>query len=53
MTDKPLFVGVHPDYKRRQDVEIQTELARPDIKIVYSLEALAKQVFEFKITLAD
>ncbi len=51
MTEKPLFVGVHPDYKRRQDVELQTELARPDVKIVYSLEALAKQVFEFKVVL--
>jgi hypothetical protein len=42
MTDKPLFVGVHPDYQRRIDVEIQTRLARPEVKIVYSLEALAR-----------
>jgi len=42
MTQKPLFVGVHPDYKRRQDVEIQTKLARPEIRIVYSLEDLSK-----------
>jgi hypothetical protein len=46
MTDKRLFVGVHPDYPRRQDVEIQTALARPDIHIVYSLEALAEQVLQ-------
>jgi hypothetical protein len=40
MTKKPLFVGVHPDYVRRQDVEIQTRLVRPDVEIVYSLEDL-------------
>lgn len=44
MTDKPIFVGVHPEYKRRQDVEIQTRLARPDVEIVYSLENLASLV---------
>jgi len=44
MTDKPVFIGVHPDYKRRLDVETQAELARPGIKIVYDLPALAEQV---------
>jgi len=44
MTDKPIFVGVHPDYQRRQDVEIQTELARPGLRIVYDLQSLARQV---------
>ncbi len=42
--DKPLFIGVHPDYSRRLDVEIQTSLVRPDIDIVYSLEELAEVV---------
>lgn len=41
---KRLFIGVHPEYPRRVDVEIQTRLARPRLKIVYSLEDLAKQV---------
>ena len=41
MTDKQIFVGVHPDYKRKQDVEIQTKLARPDAYVVYSVQALA------------
>ncbi len=41
MTGKPLFVGVHPDYPRRRDVEEQTALVRPDVQIVYSLEDLA------------
>lgn len=44
MTDKPIFVGVHPLYERRQDVEIQTKLARPDVKIWHSLELLAAAV---------
>lgn len=41
---KPIFVGVDPAYERRQDVEIQMALARPDIKIVYSLADLAQQI---------
>jgi hypothetical protein len=44
MTRKPLFVGVHPDYPRRQDVEIQTRLARPDVPVVYGVTDLAEQV---------
>jgi hypothetical protein len=44
MTRKPLFLGVHPDYSRKRDVEIQTRLVRPEIKIVYSLEDLAEQI---------
>jgi Nucleoside 2-deoxyribosyltransferase like len=44
MTNKPLFVGVHPTYIRRQDIEIQIALVRPDINIVYSLEELARQI---------
>lgn len=46
MTDKPLFVGVHPNYPRRQDIEIQTALVRPEIEIVYSLSDLANQVLQ-------
>ena len=42
MTRKLLFVGVHPQYKRRKDVEVQTGLARPDVRVVYSLQDLAK-----------
>jgi len=44
MMDKKLFVGVHPDYSRKQDVEIQTKFVRPDIKIVYDIPALAAQI---------
>ena len=45
--NKPIFVGVHPNYKRRQDVEIQTSLILPHIKIVSSLEKLVEQVNQF------
>jgi hypothetical protein len=44
MTAKPVFVGVHSNYQRRLDVEIQTGLARPEVEVVYSLHDLAKQV---------
>ncbi len=44
MTQKRLFVGVHPEYKRIQDVYIQTSLARPDVHIVTSIEELAQQI---------
>lgn len=47
---KTLFIGVHPEYARRTDVEIQTKLARPDITIVYSLPELAAQVRAWTMT---
>lgn len=39
-----LFVGCHPEYKRKLDVEEQLMLSRPDIEVVDSLEALVDQV---------
>jgi hypothetical protein len=42
--NKHLFIGVHPEYKRKLDVEIQTGLIKPKIRIVYSLNDLAKQI---------
>jgi len=44
MTDKKIFVGIHPEYKRKQDVEIQTKLVREEIQIVYDLGTLSEQV---------
>lgn len=41
-----VVVGCHPDYERRQDVEIQTELRRHRIGIVYSLPELAIKILE-------
>ena len=46
MTQKPLCVGMHPEYQRRQDVEIQTALARADISIVYDLVQLAGSIIQ-------
>ena len=53
MTDKPLFIGIHPNYPRKQDVEIQTSLVRPDINIVYSLEDLAEQILQGLASYSD
>lgn len=47
MTKTRIFVGVHPEYKRRADVEIQTKLVRPKIEIVYSLADLVQQVLNW------
>ena len=44
--EMPLLVGVAPEYRRRQDVEIQLSLARPDVRVACSLEDLAAQVRE-------
>src|SRR5207302_501959 len=44
MTAKPLFVGAHPVYPRRHDVEIQLRLARPEVAVVYDLAQLARLV---------
>ncbi len=41
---RPLFVGTHPGYQRRLDVEIQTRLARPEVKLRSTLEELAEDV---------
>jgi hypothetical protein len=43
MTPKPLFVGVHPAYARRANVELQTQFARPDVQVVYARDTLAQQ----------
>ena len=39
-----LFVGTHPEYKRRLDVEIQLKLARPELTVVSDIGALGEQV---------
>lgn len=45
---KPIFIGMNPEYQRRVDVEVQTKLVRPDLQIVYSLQALAGQVIAWE-----
>jgi len=46
-TDKTLFVGIDPGYSRIRDVEIQTGVARPDVKVCYNLADLAKSIKEW------
>jgi hypothetical protein len=45
---KPIFVGCDPSYPRQFDVEVQCGLERPGLVIVHSLDALAKQILEWK-----
>lgn len=44
MTKKPLVIGAHPEYARRQDVVIQTSLARPGLPIVDNLEEVIEGI---------
>ena len=53
MTSKTLFVGVHPEYERRADVEIQTRLTRPDVHVMYALNDLVKSVQSWSRRFAD
>src|SRR5204862_4101916 len=39
---QPLFVGTHPDYARRSDVEIQLRLARPEVRVAAELPEMAR-----------
>jgi hypothetical protein len=47
-SEAPLVVGAHPEYKRREDIVIQMELARPDVNVVDSLEELAEEVHRLR-----
>jgi hypothetical protein len=42
--EQALFVGTHPEYGRRLDVQIQLRLARPEVAAVSDTAALAGQV---------
>ena len=41
---KHVVVGVHEEYSRRQDVEIQTALADPDIPVVIGFEHFLSEI---------
>ena len=45
-TERPVIIGVDPEYERKQDVEIQTKLARPQLPIYYSLDDMVNAVFD-------
>lgn len=42
--EKPIFIGIDPEYERQSDVEIQVSLARPTFDFAYDLGHLVKQV---------
>ena len=50
MTNKPLFVGAHPEYERRRDIEIQTALVRPEVRVMTSLCDLVELVKRYSAT---
>lgn len=41
---KPIFVGCHPDYTRRLDLEVQTRLEDSELEIRYSLADMVLDV---------
>ncbi len=43
-SEKPIVIGAHLEYKRLTDVIIQTRLARPNLKVVNTIEGLAAQI---------
>ena len=47
MSNKVMFVGTHPNYKRRFDVIKQLQLVRPEIKVTDNLVDLAKTVSNY------
>jgi len=42
--NKQIVIGVEEGYTRIQDVELQTKLARPDVKILYSFTDFIKEI---------
>lgn len=45
-TSTPIVVGAHPNYPRRQDIEIQLELARPGLEVHRTLEETIHAVID-------
>lgn len=43
-TEKRIFVGCHPEYKRKQDVMIQTKLVRPHVQVTESFQQLCEWI---------
>jgi len=42
--DRPTIVGIDPEYERKYDVILQTQLARPEIEIYYSLQEVIDEI---------
>lgn len=47
MTKKKLFVGCDPAYRRKFDIEVQTELERPGTFIHNNIDTLAESVISY------
>jgi hypothetical protein len=47
MTYKQLLIGIHPEYPRKKDVEIQLSLTSANYSIVYSLEDHINQIQKY------
>lgn len=47
-SNKLLYIGCHPDYKRKLDVVTQIGLERPELKVVFSLSELVQQVIDYE-----
>jgi hypothetical protein len=43
----PIAIGIDPLYERKQDVIIQTKLARPNIEIKFTMLEIAKEIQKF------
>ena len=44
VSDKKIFIGIHPDYEKKSTIFVQIKLVRPEVEIVSSLEDLAEQI---------
>lgn len=43
---KPLYIGCHPNYQRRRDVEIQSRIEHPNIVIYDNLEDMVSKMIK-------
>lgn len=44
-TDTPIMIGIDPKYERKQDVIIQTSLARPEVPIFNSMQDMIEDIY--------
>lgn len=46
-SDKPIIVGIEPEYERLVDVVKQTDLSRPDVPIKFNLLDLSNEIKKY------
>jgi len=44
-SDRPILIGIDAEYERKQDVIIQTQLARPEVTIFDSLDQIVEKLY--------